>query len=207
MPVICEAISIVVRTESLRKTVKDGLEWIRRFAPDDTLCEDGDLLRVGFLNQFQAERFVDQLVELGLKFEWGERESVEPLDMAVVDMCHGVLTDAPWLTFHRVTTNDGYVISFVSHTPVLLGHTGYVRDGFNLHLVTPAGWQYQGSLSQVFSDMSDEPDDDADTQSVDSPPRDRSLGVGFFWDMVRGRSDFVSFEGMRTMELRSTSIQ
>ncbi|MES0336979.1 MAG: hypothetical protein SFH39_11595 [Candidatus Magnetobacterium sp. LHC-1] len=63
----------------------DGWEGFQRIVPNNTLCFDDDLIRVGFMSPQDVKAFVYQLEELGLTFLQGDKA----IDFAVVDQLHG----------------------------------------------------------------------------------------------------------------------
>ena len=49
MPVLCEALSVVVRIDSIKKYLQGGVRNFSKKVPNNTFCADGELARVGFM--------------------------------------------------------------------------------------------------------------------------------------------------------------
>jgi hypothetical protein len=71
MAVLVEAISVVIRADSLLTAFEQDWEAFKAEVPNDTLCADGELARVGFMVPDDAQAFVEQLATFGLVFQDG----------------------------------------------------------------------------------------------------------------------------------------
>ena len=58
MAVLVEAISVVVRREAIDRSFAGGWDSFVSLVPNATLCSDGQLARVGFMDPKAVERFV-----------------------------------------------------------------------------------------------------------------------------------------------------
>ena len=145
MAVLVEAISVLVRKDSIQSKIPGGEERFRLLIPNDTYCDDGELARVGFLNPTDVGSFIDELEEAGLTF----MEDGKCVDLAVCDQQVGLTADCDWVEF--------------SHLPIEGGRVGAAwifegeRFGFGVHmssatiqLATPPGWEFKDSLSDKF---------------------------------------------------------
>lgn len=145
MAVLVEAISVVIRRDSIDRRFRGGWDAFIAFVPNATLCYDGELARVGFMAPQDVEHFIDHLVRHGLTFLQGDKA----IDIAVVDQQRGPTTPCEWIEFTQLPFGDGRV----STCWLFEGR----RFGAGIHmrgtpiLVTPPGWEFEGSLSQRFT--------------------------------------------------------
>jgi hypothetical protein len=137
MAVLIEAISVVVRRDRIAVRYAGGWEAFEHDVPNGTLCADDDLARVGFMSPPDAKAFIAALEEEGLRF------LVDGIaeDVAVVDQQQGPLNPCRWLTFGKRTLEGGGTVATCWHTE---------GTGPAAPLATPAGWEFEGSLSQQF---------------------------------------------------------
>ena len=68
MAVLVESISVVVRTDAIAKRLDGGWDAFVSLAPNQTLCEDGELARVGFMHPDDTKAFVGSLATKGLTY-------------------------------------------------------------------------------------------------------------------------------------------
>lgn len=80
MTILIEAISIVVRCDSLERLGSEGLDIFYSSIPNQTYYSDGSLARVGFMDEQDALDFIAFLESLGLRHLQGE----ESVDFAIV---------------------------------------------------------------------------------------------------------------------------
>lgn len=147
MPVLLEALSVVIRAEALLTRFQGGWEAFVQAVPNRTLCADGHLARVGFLT---AEEAKDYCAELEAKGILGLSESGEATDYAVVDQMRGHLAPCAWLELGLVTcVEDGREAG-----QVLAGRlkdAPYEGDA-DSKVVTPEGWTWGQSLTKGLTD-------------------------------------------------------
>lgn len=93
MAVLLEAISVVVRKETLAAKFPGGVAGYRANAPNRTYCEDDFLTRVGFMHPDGVSRFIAALATQGLD---------PALEIAVVDMDVPLVWEHPWLALIEV---------------------------------------------------------------------------------------------------------
>jgi hypothetical protein len=67
-PVFVEASSIIVRVQAIRDRFAGGWTAFADDAPNNTLCGDGEIARVGFMNPNDSNDYIDCLVRFGLVF-------------------------------------------------------------------------------------------------------------------------------------------
>ena len=111
MSVLAEAISIIVRNETLDELYPGGVYAYARDCPNETFCTDGDLTRVGFMSHRDARFFLDILETQGLECQRG----LASIDVAVVDQNLGPLLACLWLEFGR--TEDCTACCWLSGEP------------------------------------------------------------------------------------------
>lgn len=154
MAVLAEAISVIVKGDSVKAKMLGGLDEFFRLVPNGTLCYDEELLRIGFMNPYDVEHFIGQLTERGLRF----LEEGEAVDIAVVDQLRGPTTKVGWLEFGKLAFG-GDPQKKVSLCWLFEGP----RRGCGLHFIEksmnvamPTGWVYENSLSANFQFIQEE---------------------------------------------------
>ncbi|MBT3347400.1 MAG: hypothetical protein HN398_03025 [Thiotrichales bacterium] len=135
--VLIEAISVVIRVDSLLKVWKDDWDAFNKIVPNRTLCSDGELVRVGFMTPDDVQKFVERyLVPHGLVYLHND----QAVDIVIVDQNEGVMKECDWVEFSYIDVD----IDSEEEQPVagcrLVG-------GKESKLVTPSGWEYEKSLS------------------------------------------------------------
>lgn len=148
MAVLVEGISVVVRIDSIEAKFHGGYGAFVETVPNSTCCTDGELARVGFLNPDDTGSYIDVLKAKGLAFVRDD----QPVDIAVVDQQHGSTVPCDWLEFARLPIGEeGDEVSacWLFDEPRDAGWGIYMK-GESMNLATPAGWQFEGSLSHKF---------------------------------------------------------
>jgi len=97
MAIIAEAISVIVKDDSIQEKYNGGLKRFYNDIPNKTHCSDGKIHRIGFMNPDDTQSYVRLLELNGLKFISND----EFIDIAVVDMIHGSTKKCIWLGFER----------------------------------------------------------------------------------------------------------
>jgi hypothetical protein len=134
MPVLLEAISVVVRLDAITARLPGGWAAFLRLVPNRTLCADADVARVGFMDPLDVKAFVDALEGQGLRFLSDDGTE----DILVVDQ---VTADSrSWLEVGNATLSPGQTIT-----------VGRFKASGSDELVCPAGWTFEGSLSAKFA--------------------------------------------------------
>ena len=136
MAVLIEGISVVIRADALLQTFPGGWDAFATIVPNQTLCSDDEVVRVGFMSPEDVESFVTKLQGAGLTF----LRDGEAIDIAVADQMTGLSSKCKWLEFGQVDMS---------------GHGQRVAAcrivGSQLMQVfTPQGWKFDGSLSSTF---------------------------------------------------------
>lgn len=93
MSVYIEMLNVVVRRSAIDAKFPGGFEAFSRARPNETLCADDHLARVGFMGGCDVEQYVTELQESGLLF----LENETAVDMVVIDMLGGPTTACSWV--------------------------------------------------------------------------------------------------------------
>jgi hypothetical protein len=148
MAVLVEAISVVVRRDSVERSFDGGWPAFVSRVPNATLCTDGRLARVGFMDPNAVEKFVAGLQSAGLVF----LQSGKCTDIVVVDQERGSTIRCEWLEFAHIPfgKSGGKVAAcWLFEGPRLAA--GVHFSGNTADLATPSGWTFEGSISERFS--------------------------------------------------------
>jgi hypothetical protein len=147
MAVLVEAISVVVRRDSIDRSFVGGWDAFAACVPNATLCTDSQLARVGFMDPKAVGNFVEGLQAAGLVF----LQSGKCTDIVVVDQQRGPTMPCEWLEFAHIPFGksggkvaacwlfEGPRLAVGIHLPA------------SIELATPNGWTFDGSISERFS--------------------------------------------------------
>jgi hypothetical protein len=137
LPVLLEGISVVVRLEAIQERYAGF--WPRFVAevPNRTICTDGEIASVGFMDTRDAVAFVKALAERGLV---PERDGLA-IDCATVEQESGPDLPCPWLEIARA--------EFEGETVVV----GRLVSGKSTRTVARENWSPQRSLSRTGGKM------------------------------------------------------
>jgi hypothetical protein len=131
MPVLCEAISLIVRAESIKRTF-GNFENFKAIVPNNTLAADDEIVRIGFMAQDDVYIFVEQLEKKGLRYI----VNCKARDMVVVDQLRGPSVSCDWIEFGHVTMDGGRVVA------------ARLSGSNSRQLVTPDWWTFEKSFSR-----------------------------------------------------------
>jgi Flp pilus assembly protein TadD len=135
MPVLIEALSVVVRREAIARRYKGGWPGFVADALNKTLCADADIARLGFMHPDDVSAFVQRLERHRLVFLDAAGKSV---DIVVVDQRNGPTTPCGWIEFYRQGVPGGTVSAARS------------ADSREEELFCPNKWEFERSLSNNF---------------------------------------------------------
>lgn len=178
MPVLVEAISVIVRIEAVRRVL--GNDWSRfvELVENQTLCCDNELARVGFMVRPDVEAFVQLLESRGFRYR---DEQGAAVDLVVADQLHGPMVQcewAEWLTLQMNAAGEKVTVC-------------RLKGSQEQQFYAPKGWQFEGSLSQKFG-----------YQAPDEPQRYRFLrhegGMDVYLDTATGREVYAANAGGST---------
>jgi hypothetical protein len=131
MAVLCEGISAVVRLQAIFARLGD-FEKFKELVPNQTLCCDNEIARVGFMAADDVKDFVKSLERLGFVF----LEDGAAIDIVVIDQFTGPTTRCDWIEFGRISSDGNKM--WAARMP-----------GSCEKLYTPEGWRFEGSLSHT----------------------------------------------------------
>lgn len=132
MAVLIEAISVVILVEAIVEKFLGGLDAFEKIVPNQTLCADGEIVRVGFMTPQDVEAFVKELQGGGLEF----LRDAESVDIAVVDQLRGPTSRCSWLEFGHVNLgDDGPLVAACRRTGSQI-----------MTIAHPLGWNFETSL-------------------------------------------------------------
>jgi hypothetical protein len=94
MSVLIEAISIVIRHETVEQHFPGGVQGLKDCPPNKTFCDDGSLVRVGFMTPFDALNYARRLERMG--FEHLVDGAAK--DFVGINQHRGLLDPCDWLT-------------------------------------------------------------------------------------------------------------
>ncbi len=133
MPVLVEAISVIVQNETIAEKYPCGLAGYWMQCPNGTICGDEYIVRVGFMNSEDAEAFVERLESVGVRFV----ENGESVEIAVVDQRDGLAVPCSWITIGDHPDGFRYAA---------------LRGDLGDRIAKPAEWRYEDSISEVNQD-------------------------------------------------------
>ena len=155
MAVLVEAISVIVRHDSIDLRFPGGWQGFESSVPNATICTDKQIARVGFMTPKDVENFINHLEDKGLIFLAQEKV----VDLAVVDQQRGLTIPCDWLEFGKLPfrdTDEKVSMCWLYEGERIYGH-GLYMSGTSMELCTPLNWEFEGSLSQrtTFIETSD----------------------------------------------------
>lgn len=137
MAVLIEANSVIIRAQALIARFAGGWVAFKERVPNQTLCTDNEIVRVGFVRPEDVEAFIGMLERNGLTHL---REG-EAVDFAVAVQQRGIDWRCSWLELGHVDLgNDPRRRIAACRLP----------GSASRQLVTPPGWEFEGSLSQLY---------------------------------------------------------
>jgi len=134
MAVLIEAISVVIRLDTIGAKYRGGVEQYIKDCPNGTICKDEDIIRVGFMAGEDAFDFIESLERDGFRYVVNNEYD----EIAVVDQFLGMSFPCDWLDFLSIVIFEGD-----------LRVKACIIKGKPLDNVSfPAGWNYEYSLSK-----------------------------------------------------------
>lgn len=142
MAVLVEAMSVIVRRNSIEEKYPGGWQAFVEAVPNETLCGDDEIARIGFMTPNDVNGYIRQLQMNGLVFVKDGRS----VDIAVGDQVSGITSPCDWLEFGHINlTATGSRIAACRLVGSKL-----------MSVSTPDGWKYEGSLSHKYVFVSSE---------------------------------------------------
>ena len=135
MAILIEAISVIIKLNKIIELYPHGWEAFLKNAPNQTICADQHIVRIGFMSPVDVEAFIKNLESLGFEYVKDDKSQ----DIAVADQLHGFSIPCGWAEIGNVNI-DG---NNIKACRAVGDDTG--------QLITPDNWQYDGSLSQTYT--------------------------------------------------------
>lgn len=130
MSVLIEAISVVLRCDTIAARLHGGMRAFATLVPNGSFRSDGRLAAAGFQTPEDCGAFIDDLEGRGFRFLSHGRA----VDIVVVDQLKGPTCACDWIELGR---DDRGV------------HLAWLAGGPRGELAVPKHWVYEGSLSQT----------------------------------------------------------
>jgi len=147
MAVLVEAISVIIRLSAINEKFSGGWNTFLDCIPNQTLCYDDELARVGFMSPPDVKNFHQLLIDHGLTFVVDNKA----IDFAVVDQQRGLTTECEWLEFAKLPfgEEDSKISAcwFFDDPRVSYGIHLRSKD-IPMTIAFPPGWNYEKSLSK-----------------------------------------------------------
>jgi len=137
MAVLVEAISVIISVSAIEEKFPGGWTEFKAMVPNQTLCSDTEIARVGFMEPSDVEDFITKLTNGFLKFLMDGRA----IDIAVVDQQRGLTVQCDWLEVGHVDLGG--------NTAHRVAAARLVNSDIS-QIDTPDNWQFEGSLSHTF---------------------------------------------------------
>ena len=138
MAILIEAISVVVQLASIDNKYSGGWEQFQNDIPNQTLCADDMLARVGFMSPYDVESYIQHLEKNGLIYI----SNNEADDIVVIDQQKGPLIPCNWVDCDKFYLND--------QQDMVVTRCRHITVKEDAGIFAPPGWKYDGSLSQTF---------------------------------------------------------
>jgi hypothetical protein len=172
MAVLVEGISVIIKSSAIIDRYPGGWETFENEVPNDTLCADNELVRIGFMAPADVQAFVERLENHGIVYlKNGKAE-----DLVVIDQVRGPAAPCDWIKFGHIKLggNPNKTIA------------ACLLEGSQSQIVrVPDGWEYEKSLSANFGFT---PNESKDEQLVFVESRD---GIDVYIDMNTGKQVYV----------------
>src|ERR1700730_405151 len=101
MAVLVEATSVIIRVQAIHSRYPSGWLAFVQNAPNNTLCSDNELARVGFMTPDDCRSFVGSLESIGISF----LRDGQSQDIVVADQMRGLTVPCDWADFGRIEMN------------------------------------------------------------------------------------------------------
>ena len=152
MPVLCECISVIIKRSSIEHYFKGGTQAFDKLIHNETACSDGDLHRVGFMNQFEVLDYLDLLEKNGLQVQKHDGLTLKRFknraknDIVIVDQNNGPTKECDWIEFGQfpVGENDTMVSACWLFEGTRFGLGPQISEKQLNNLSVPYGWTPEG---------------------------------------------------------------
>ncbi len=136
MAVLIEAISVIIRRTTINDKYPGGWDDFVLTAPNNTLCADDKIARVGFMSPDDVKSFIKGLEKNGFIY----LADGKAVDIAVIDQLKGFMVPCDWLSAGHVEINGQYKIAACK-----------LKKCRSYHIALPEDWIYEQSLSREYA--------------------------------------------------------
>jgi hypothetical protein len=136
MAVLVEANSVIVRVPAINDRYAGGWPAFDDGVPNNTLCNDKELARIGFMDPNDSAAFIAGLERRGLTYLRAGKSA----DIALAVQGGGVTAPCDWLEYGHVELKPGEIVAAV-----------WPRGAIVAEVICPTGWTYQKSLSRQYA--------------------------------------------------------
>ena len=166
MSVLVEAISVIVRKNTLEQKYPGGLNRYIQDCPNRTFCMDEHLTRIGFMTPSDVGSFIGSLQIKGLIF----LHNGSAIDIAVVDQREGLTMPCDWIEFGSDPAGFSKC---------------WLKGAKSDQVAVPQGWKLEGSLSASFNFI--------DAQKVEQQLQflRQEDGIDVFFDKETGKEIYA----------------
>src|SRR6266851_5058688 len=126
MAVLVEATSVIIRVQAIHEWYDGGWPSFAQDVPNQTLCSDNELARIGFMSPDDCRAFVDNLDRLGIAF----LRSGQSQDIVIADQLRGFTVPCEWADFGRIEISPGQTVS-----------AAQLRGSTSRQVFSPEGWK------------------------------------------------------------------
>ena len=138
MAVLVEGICVVLKCASIQQAHAGGARQWSSEVPNRSLCSDGEVASIRFMNPDDVRQYVELLETRGLKRLDSNNRAA---DMVVTDQMRGFLAPCDWAEFGTTHwTND-------ERCPISVCR---LTNSAVSKVFVPAGWKFEESLSASY---------------------------------------------------------
>jgi len=142
MTVLVEAISVIIRIETIAEKYPGGLDQYISDCPNRSLCMDDEIVRIGFMTPEDTYAFTENLERVGFRCVTDDQFD----EIAVADHVGGFALPVEWLQLLDVKIFEGNQKFMVCK----------IKGSTLGDIVFPVGWNYETSLSKHSLSMDSE---------------------------------------------------
>ena len=147
MAVLVEGFSVIVRRDAIERTYPGRWDAFAREVPNQTLCADEKIARVGFMAWDDMKHYIAFLESRGLVY----LRDGKGIDITIARPRGEVATPCDWISFRvRPVGSQGGQIFICRFHDKALWKAGLDGDPRTEPVATPRGWLYEQSLSRDF---------------------------------------------------------
>lgn len=139
MAVLIEANSVVLKVAAVLNAFAGRLDEFKALVPNQTLCVDGELIRVGFMTPSGVDNYLRVMANKGLV----HLEDGKARDMVMIDQIRGLLSPCDWVEVYPAWLGNA---NTESERPRVM--VASLRDGVEKQVYLPEGWHFEKSLTR-----------------------------------------------------------